>query len=83
MGTDALTVKLKRYLALLVAACFITVPLRPQDALGGGPAPPSEITPTRWTYSLTTSGYIVPGGQSYVSPDFTADRARLHHTLKN
>ena len=31
-----------------------------------------------WKFSLTTSGYVVPGGQSYVSPDFSADRGRLH-----
>jgi hypothetical protein len=31
-----------------------------------------------WSFSLTTSGYIVPGNQSYVSPDFSADRGWLH-----
>ncbi len=31
-----------------------------------------------WEYSLTTDGYIVPGGQSYVSPVFTADHQWLH-----
>ena len=38
----------------------------------------SNATPNPWAFSLTTSGYIVPGGQSYVSPDFTADRGSLH-----
>ena len=70
--------KLKRCLAVLAVAFLITVPLRPQDATGREPATSSKATPASWTYSLTTSGYIVPGGQSYVSPDFTADRARLH-----
>jgi hypothetical protein len=31
-----------------------------------------------WTYSLTTDGYIAPGGQSYASPVFTADHQWLH-----
>ena len=31
-----------------------------------------------WTFSLTADGYIVPSGQSYVSPIFTADHNWLH-----
>ncbi len=38
----------------------------------------SKATPNPWEYSLTTSGYIVPGGPSYVVPDLTADRGWLH-----
>jgi len=38
----------------------------------------SVATANPWVFSLTTLGYIVPGGQSYVSPDFTADRGTLH-----
>jgi len=73
-----LTLKLKLYYAGFTVAFLIAVPLRPQDAPGGEPADSSKTTPVPWTYSLTTSGYIVPGGRSYVSPDFTADRRRLH-----
>jgi hypothetical protein len=38
----------------------------------------SNTTANPWTLSLTTSGYVVPGGQSYVSRDFSADRGKLH-----
>ena len=76
--TDALTLKLTRYLAVLAAAFLIAVPLRAQEQPDNKPAASSKPAPIPWTYSLTTSGYIVPGGQSYVSPDFTADRRRLH-----
>lgn len=31
-----------------------------------------------WEYSLTLDGYIIPDGQSYASPTFTADRKWLH-----
>jgi hypothetical protein len=31
-----------------------------------------------WDFDLSVSGYIVPHGQSYVSPTLTADRATLH-----
>lgn len=46
----------------------------------GTPAPavPSTPNPPAWAYSLTTDGYIVPNGQSYVSPVFTADHQWLH-----
>jgi hypothetical protein len=42
------------------------------------PAGASTSAPPSWAYSLTTDGYIVPGGQSYVSPVFTADHQWLH-----
>jgi hypothetical protein len=42
------------------------------------PAPASTPDHPSWAYSLTTDGYIVPGGPSYVSPVFTADHQWLH-----
>ena len=42
------------------------------------PAASSNANPISWTLSLITSGYIVPDAQSYVSPDFSADRGWLH-----
>jgi len=74
--------KLKRNLALLALALSVTAPLRSQDTPGSEPATSSKSKPVPWTYTLTTSGYIVPGGQSYVSPDFTADRRRLHFEVR-
>lgn len=31
-----------------------------------------------WSFSFSTSGYLVPNGQSYASPTFAADRKWLH-----
>src|SRR3984885_2005224 len=46
----------------------------------GTPAPAAPKPPDKepWAYSLTTDGYIVPDGESYVSPVLTADRQWLH-----
>jgi hypothetical protein len=44
----------------------------------GAPGAASNAAPNPWAFSLTTSGYIVPGGPNYLSPDFTADRSWLH-----
>ena len=55
-----------------------TGPAPAQQATPCAPGVPSKATPNPWAFVLTTSGYIVPGGQSYVSPDFTADRNGLH-----
>ncbi len=49
-----------------------------QEKTANPPAASSNPTPNPWSFSLTTSGYIVPGNQSYVSPDFSADRGWLH-----
>jgi hypothetical protein len=38
-----------------------------------------EAAPTKpWEFNLSVSGYVVPQGQSYVSPTFTGDDDRLH-----
>jgi len=45
------------------------------------PYPPvvaSDVTETPWEFSLTATGYIIPRGPSYISPDFSADRGKLH-----
>lgn len=49
-----------------------------QETPGSTPAVSAKATSDPWAFVLTTSGYIVPGGQSLVSPDFTADRGWLH-----
>jgi len=43
------------------------------SAISTGDAPAK-----RWAFSLTTSGYLVPQGQSYASPIFAADHRWLH-----
>ena len=45
------------------------------------PSSPASATPAAknpWAYSLTVDGYVVPDGQSYVNPVFTADHNWLH-----
>jgi hypothetical protein len=46
----------------------------------GTPTPAAPKAPDQepWAFSLTTDGYVVPDGESYVSPVFTADRQWLH-----
>ena len=42
-----------------------------------GPSP-EDSQPKQWSFSFTTSGYLVPRDISYASPVFTADREWLH-----
>src|ERR1700761_662606 len=42
------------------------------------PASPPSADKNPWAFSLTTDGYIVPDGVSYVSPVLTADRHWVH-----
>ena len=53
-------------------------PTLAQETTTSEPRTSSNATPNPWAFSLTTSGYIVPDDQSYVSPDFSADRGWLH-----
>jgi hypothetical protein len=48
-----------------------TAPASPALANTGAPANP-------WEFNLSLSGNLVPNGQSYFSPTFTADRDTLH-----
>jgi hypothetical protein len=38
----------------------------------------AEAAASQWSFSLVTSGYLVPHEQSYASPTFTADHRWLH-----
>jgi hypothetical protein len=70
----------KTHLAILYCALLSTTGIWAQGTPAPAPAPsaPSAADQPSWAYSLTTDGYIVPGGQSYASPVFTADRRWLH-----
>ena len=63
--------------ALTIVALSTTV-LVAQQTPANAPATSSDAAPNPWAFSLTTSGYIVPGGQSYASPDFSADHGWQH-----
>lgn len=42
------------------------------------PVASSAVPMNAWTFSATVDGYVVPNGDSYVSPIFTADHNWLH-----
>jgi hypothetical protein len=65
-------------LASLAGAQSPEVPVPVQAKTASAPGASSNTAPDPWAFSLTTSGYIVPGGPNYLSPDFTADRGWLH-----
>ena len=68
----------RQILASFVLTALLTGPTLAQETPGHAPASSSKHAVVPWAFSLTTSGYIVPGDQSFVSPDFSADRATLH-----
>ena len=68
---------LKRLRQTIVLA-LLTWPLRAQVAEPAGSPAPDADQDSRWSLSAAVSGYIVPHGESYVSPSFTADRDWLH-----
>jgi hypothetical protein len=49
-----------------------------EETTASAPAASANVTRNPWALSMTTSGYMVPHSQSYVSPDFSADRGWLH-----
>jgi hypothetical protein len=68
----------KTHLAILYCAFLSSPSLWAQGTPASAPSPASTADQSSWAYSLTTDGYIAPGGQSYASPVFTADRRWLH-----
>ncbi|HEY6369133.1 MAG TPA: hypothetical protein VIX37_01015 [Candidatus Sulfotelmatobacter sp.] len=68
---------LKQHFGTVAMLALLTAHGLAQATSGSVPSDSSN-TPSPWAYSLTTSGYIVPGGQSYILPDFTADHGWLH-----
>lgn len=48
------------------------------QTVGGTPSESESPAAKQWSFSVLTSGYLVPDGQSYASPVFTADRQWFH-----
>jgi hypothetical protein len=69
--------KTARHLAFLFVTAFCCQRIHAQNS-PGKPAPPKSAPANPWAFNLSVSGYIVPQGQSYVSPTLTADRDTLH-----
>jgi hypothetical protein len=64
-------------LGVFVAAVLLSSQVLGQEMPNSAPAKaPAAKNP--WAYNLTVDGYIVPNGQGYVDPVFTADRNWLH-----
>src|SRR5260370_41020400 len=66
-------------ISLLAAICAGQIPA--QTTAGTSPATASSSAPAPanpWDFNLSVTGYIVPRGQSYVSPTFTGDHDTLH-----
>src|SRR6516165_10684331 len=56
---------------IVVAVCGPRVLAQTQTDASTTPA-------SSWDFTLSVSGYLVPHGQSYASPTFTADHSTLH-----
>jgi hypothetical protein len=60
-----------------VLVVLLASPVLSQTTTGADSS--SDSAPAnQWSFSLATSGYLVPHDQSYVSPTFTADHRWLH-----
>lgn len=70
--------RLENHLAGLALVAMLTCTVLAQETTNTAPVASSNAAPNPWAFSLVTNGYIVPDSQSYVSPDFSADRGRLH-----
>ncbi len=69
---------LKQHVGAFAITILVAVPALAQKAPDNVSAASSNATANPWEFSLTTSGFIVPTGESYVSPDFSADHGWLH-----
>lgn len=66
-----------RHACLLLLFAFSAGQIAAQNT--ASPTPASKAaTADPWNFNLSLSGYIVPHGQSYASPTFTADHNTLH-----
>jgi hypothetical protein len=58
---------------------LLTLPSQSQAPPGNVQQPDqSQLTRTRWSYSIDVQGYLIPDDVSYASPIFMADRSWLH-----
>ncbi len=66
-----------RYLAMLITVAVCGIRLHAQTEVTNAPAT-AAAPANSWDFDASISGYVVPKGQSYVSPTFTADHDQLH-----
>ena len=69
--------RLARNLAMFIVTVLCGSPLPAQTEASKASAS-TVAAANPWEFDLSVSGYVVPQGQSYVSPTFTGDDGRLH-----
>lgn len=66
-----------RHLGILIVVAVCSMRLPAQTEANGAPAS-TAVKASSWDFNASVSGYLVPHGQSYASPTFTADHDTLH-----
>ena len=67
-----------RHSAMFAVIILVASQVAAQTTSGGERAESKTAAANPWSFSVLTSGYLVPNDQSYASPVFTADREWLH-----
>jgi hypothetical protein len=69
-----------RHFAVLIVVLLCGTQLLAQTDASKAPGSVAAAAPqaTPWDFNLSVSGYVVPHGESYASPTFTADRDTIH-----
>jgi hypothetical protein len=62
-----------RHLGMLIVVAVCGTRILAQTQIDASTTPASS-----WDFTLSVSGYLVPHGQSYASPTFTADHSTVH-----
>jgi hypothetical protein len=70
--------KVTRRLTVFAVVALLTGPILCQETPSSVSATSPAASKDPWDFNLTTQGYIIPNGTSYVDPDFSADRSWLH-----
>jgi hypothetical protein len=63
---------------MLIVAAVCCAARLPAQTDASKPAAGTAAAASTWDFNASVSGYIVPRGQSFVSPTFTADHDTLH-----
>ena len=70
--------KATKRLMVFAVVVLLTSQIFCQEAPSSAPAASPGASKNPWAFNLTTDGYIIPNGTSYVDPVFSADRSWLH-----
>jgi hypothetical protein len=70
--------KVTRRLTVFAVVVLLTGQILCQETPSSTSATSSGVSANPWEFNLTTDGYIIPNGVSYVDPVLMADRSWLH-----